>query len=232
MRTMGADPLISAIIPCYNGERYLAAAIESVVQQTYRAVEVIVVDDGSTDRTEEVARRFEGAIRYDRHPHAGSGSARNRGVALASGDFLAFLDADDLWIEDKLARQMAALQADPALEIICGHAEQFVSPELPDEVKARLRPEEHPMPSQLPGALLLRRTVFERVGGYSSRFVTATEMDWFMRATEQGVKTLMLPAVVLKRRVHTTNHGLIRRDARQDYVRVLKAALDRRRGAS
>jgi len=232
MRTMGADPLISAIIPCYNGERYLAAAIESVVQPTYRAVEVIVFDDGFTDRTEEVARRFEGAIRYDRQPHAGSGAARNRGVALASGDFLAFLDADDLWIEDKLARQMAPLQADPALEIICGHAEQFVSPELPDEVKARLRPEEHPMPSQLPGALLLRRTVFERVGGYSSRFVTATEMDWFMRATEQGVKTLMLPAVVLKRRVHTTNHGRIRRDARQDYVRVLKAALDRRRGAS
>lgn len=87
------------------------------------------------------------------------------------------------------------------------------------------------MPSQLPGALLVRRPVFGRVGAYSTRYETATEMDWFMRATEHGVKTLMLPAVVLRRRVHGANHGIVRRDARQDYVRVLKAALDRRRAA-
>lgn len=232
MSAASVGPLISTIIPCHNGDRYLAAAIGSVMNETYRPVEVIVVDDGSTDRSGDVARGFGDAIRYHRQPHSGSGAARNCGIELAGGDFLAFLDADDLWVEDKLARQMAALTADPSLGIVCGHAELFVSPELPDEVKARVRVDQRRMPAQLPGALLVRRAVFERVGAYSSQFTTATEMDWFMRATEQGVKTLMLPAVVLKRRIHATNHGILRRDARQDYVRVLKAALDRRRTAS
>jgi glycosyltransferase involved in cell wall biosynthesis len=225
------DPPISAIIPCYNGDRYLAAAIQSVVSQSHPPAEVLVVDDGSTDRTAEVAKGFGGAVHYHRQAHAGSGAARNLGIELAAGDLLAFLDADDLWAEDKLEGQVAALRADPELDIVCGHAEQFVSPDLPAEARARLRVDERPMPSQLPGALLVRRPVFGRVGAYSTRYETATEMDWFMRATEHGVKTLMLPAVVLRRRVHGANHGIVRRDARQDYVRVLKAALDRRRAA-
>lgn len=231
MSPASVGPLISTIIPCYNCDRYLGAAIGSIVAQTYRAAEVIVIDDGSTDGSGDVARGFGDAVRYHRQPHSGSGAARNCGVELAGGDFLAFLDADDLWVEDKLARQIAAFTADASLDIVGGHAEQFVSPELSDEVKARVRLDPSPMPAQLPGALLVRRAVFQRVGGYSSRFATATEMDWFMRATEQGVKTLMLPAVVLRRRIHSTNHGILRRDTRQDYVRVLKAALDRRRTA-
>ena len=226
------DPLISTIIPCHNGERYLAEAIESVLGQTYRAIEAIVIDDGSTDGSGEVAQSFHGAIRYRYQPHSGSAAARNLGVELAQGAFFAFLDADDLWPEDKLRRQMAAFEADSSLGIVAGHAEQFVSPELPGGIKARVRVDSRRMPAQLPGALLVRRDEFQRVGDYSRRFVTAGEIDWFMRATELGVKTLMLPDIVLRRRIHDTNHGILRRDARQDYVRVLKAALDRRRSES
>src|SRR5262245_17177550 len=222
-------PLISTVIPCHNGDRYLAEAIESVLGQTYRPIELIVIDDGSTDRSAEVAQGFRDALRYERQPHSGSGAARNRGVDLATGAFLAFLDADDLWPPDKLRRQMAALQADPSVGIVGGQVEQFVSPELPPAVQAGVRVDPRPMPAPLPGAMLIRREEFQRVGPYSSRFATAAEMDWFMRATELHVKTLVLPQVVLRRRIHTTNHGILRRDARGDYVRVLKAALDRRR---
>jgi glycosyltransferase involved in cell wall biosynthesis len=222
-------PLISTIIPCHNGERYLAEAIESVLGQTYRTVEVIVIDDGSTDRSSEVAQSFRGVIRCHRQAHSGSAAARNLGLDLARGAFLAFLDADDLWPEDKLQRQLAAFESDPSLEIVAGHAEQFVSPELSDSAKAKVRVDPRPIPAQLPGALLVRREVFHRVGTYSREFVTAGEMDWFMRATELGVRIRMLPDVVLRRRIHASNHGILRRDARRDYVRVLKAALDRRR---
>jgi glycosyltransferase involved in cell wall biosynthesis len=222
-------PLISTVIPCHNGARYLGAAIESVLAQSYRPLEIIVVDDGSTDDTPAVAATFAAAIRYCRRSHGGAARARNHGVELAAGSFLAFLDADDLWAADKLRRQMAAFDADPSLDIVCGHARQFVSPELPEAVKARVRFAAGTMPAQLPGALLTRREVFDRVGVYSARFVTGTEIDWFMRATELGVRMLMLPDVVLMRRIHTTNHGILRRDASHDYVRVLKSALDRRR---
>jgi glycosyltransferase involved in cell wall biosynthesis len=229
MNAVTCGPLISTIIPCHNCDRYLAEAIESVLGQTYRPIEVIVIDDGSTDRSGAVAQGFQNAIRYGHQLHSGSAAARNHGVELAQGAFYAFLDADDLWPAEKLQRQMAAFEADPSLGIVGGHAQQFVSPELPDAVKARVRWDPRRMLAQLPGALLVRRDEFHRIGGYSSLFVTASEIDWFMRATQLMVKTLMLPDVVLLRRLHTRNHGILRRDARRDYLRVVKAALDRRR---
>src|SRR5439155_23564909 len=104
-------PLISVLIACYNGGRYLAEAIESVLKQTYPRVELIVVDDGSDDDSADVARRFGSALALVSQPRAGIGAARNRAVSLATGDFLAFLDADDRFLPDKLERQMAAFDA-------------------------------------------------------------------------------------------------------------------------
>src|SRR5262249_62193540 len=118
------------------------------------------------------------------------------------------------------------------LAIVSGHAEQFLSPELDDDPRARVRVDSGELPARLPGALLVRREVFDRVGAYSSRFVTGTEIDWVLRAGELGERTSMLPDLVLRRRIHAANHGLLRRDARQDYVRVVKAALDRRRNGA
>ena len=90
------NPLVSVIIPVYNYDRYLAEAVESVLSQTYQHLEVIIVDDGSTDQSGEVARSFAGSgVRYCPQVHAGIGPARNKGVELAQGEFLAFLDADD-----------------------------------------------------------------------------------------------------------------------------------------
>src|SRR5436305_1029668 len=91
------QPMISVIIPVYNGERYLGEAIESVLAQSYHWLEIILVDDGSTDGSATVAKQFSPAVQVVRQPNLGAGAARNRGIALAQGEFLAFLDADDLW---------------------------------------------------------------------------------------------------------------------------------------
>lgn len=123
---MKDSPLVSVIIPVYNYERFLAEAIESVLSQTYRELEVIVVDDGSTDRSGEVARSFAGkGVSYCHQVHAGIGPARNKGVELARGDFLAFLDADDRWPEEKLERQLRAFEDDPALEMVLARRYNF-----------------------------------------------------------------------------------------------------------
>ena len=120
--------LVSVIIPVYNGERYLGEAIESVLAQTYKEVELIVVDDGSTDKSAAVARCFTD-VRYCFQPNSGIGAARNQGADLARGGLLAFLDADDRWVRDKLLWQTKALAADNELAMVFGHVQQFPSPE-------------------------------------------------------------------------------------------------------
>ena len=105
---MQDKPLVSAIIPVYNCERYLAEAIESVLAQTYRPIGIIVVDDGSTDGSADVAKSFtDPQVRYFYQPNSGQGAARNQGTNLARGSFFTFLDADDLWTDNKLELQLA-----------------------------------------------------------------------------------------------------------------------------
>jgi len=124
------NTLISVIIPVYNCERYLAEEVESVLAQTWGRIETVFVDDSSTDGSADVAKRFSPLVRYDLQPHVGPGAARNRGVKLAQGDYLAFLDADDLWAGNKLELQMAAFNSDTLPDAVFGHVEQFISPDL------------------------------------------------------------------------------------------------------
>src|SRR5687768_9695612 len=126
-------PLVSVIVPVHQGERYLGEAVESVLAQTYAPIELIVVDDGSTDRSADIARGFGPVVRYVYQVNAGQSAARNHGVRLARGPLLAFLDDDDSWSPGKLALQVAALASDPCLEAVFGHVRQFVSPDLPPE---------------------------------------------------------------------------------------------------
>ena len=111
---------ISVIIPAYNYARYLAEAIDSALGQTYAPLEVIVVDDASTDDTPRVLAAYGQRIRAIRQPNGGAGAARNTGIAAARGEYVAFLDADDVWLPRKLELQMALFDADPALGLIHG----------------------------------------------------------------------------------------------------------------
>src|SRR2546425_4156042 len=101
----GTPPSVSVVIPVYNGEQYLAEAIQSVLDQTYRNFEVIVVDDGSTDGSASVVKKYGETIRYVHHSNGGVCKTRNTGIAVTQGTYLGFLDQDDLWLPDKLAVQ-------------------------------------------------------------------------------------------------------------------------------
>src|SRR5712692_4293853 len=108
--TLDSSPTVSVVIPVYNGERYLAEAISSVLDQTYKNFELIVVDDGSTDQSAAVVRSFtDDRIRYLYQSNGGASKARNLGVAASRGTVIAFLDSDDVWLPHKLERQIDCL---------------------------------------------------------------------------------------------------------------------------
>lgn len=228
MRTT-AGQSITVVIPVYNGDRYLALAIQSALAQTAPPGEIIVVDDGSTDGSAAVVQGFGAPVRCVSQPHAGLSAALNQGIEQAHGAFFAFLDADDLWMEAKLARQIDALDADPALDAVFGHVEQFVSPDLDPAMGPALADGMRLAPGYLAGTLLIRAAAFHRVGPFDTRRQVGNFIDWYMRAQEAGLRDAMLPEILLRRRLHDHNMGIRERASRQDYARILKDALDRRR---
>jgi len=223
---------VSAVIPVHNGRAYLAEAIESVLAQNGGLPgEVIVVDDGSTDGSGDLARGFPG-VRVLTQARAGYGAAMNRGVAACGGAYLAFLDSDDLWTPDKTASQIRALESEPRLDAVFGTLTHFYSPDLDEVSRARIVCPPDPMPGLCPGAMLIRREAFLRAGTFDESRTVGQFLDWYLRATEQGFSAHALPDVAMRRRLHANNTGLRERAAQADYARILKAALDRRRGAS
>jgi glycosyltransferase involved in cell wall biosynthesis len=226
--TLSAAELVSVVIPAYNAARYLGEAIESVARQSHDRVEIIVVDDASTDDTAAVVARFGTAVRYLLQPHLGDGAARNRGVGESTGSHLAFLDADDLWEPDKLTSQLDALRADPTLDIVFGHVIQFWSPELSVPPGTEAPDVGEPMRGEHPGTMLLRRAVFDEIGPFREDHVTGTFVDWYARALDGDRNMLMLEAVVMRRRLHETNMGRV--STPEDYASILRRVIDRRRG--
>lgn len=218
----------SVIIPAFNAARFLREAIDSVLAQSRPPHEIIVVDDGSTDATETVARRVP-AVRYIAQAHGGIAAARNRGVSAATGNWIAFLDADDRWTPGKLEIQRAALEADPELDMLLGHCAQIRQREWAARVEPPV-PAEGGVPGYVPGTCLIRRAAFERVGLFEPSLRAGEFIDWLLRARARGLRIRMLPDIVLWRRLHDANHGVMERAAYSDYARVLKNELDRRRG--
>jgi glycosyltransferase involved in cell wall biosynthesis len=209
----------------------LAEAIESILKQDYESTEIIVVDDGSTDGTGAVAARYSNRLRYLRQANAGPGAARNLGINASAGEFVAFLDADDLWHAEKLSRQTARFRARPELGYCVTHVQNFWIPELSkEEERFRGHRISKPLPGYITGTLLARRDFFDTVGPFNTAIHHADDTDWFLRAQERGGVVELLPDVLLYRRLHTSNLSRAKApNSRDQYLTVLKTALDRRR---
>ena len=225
--------LISCIVPVYNGERYLSEALDSIFAQSYRPLEVIVVDDGSTDNTPQVMAGFKNSIRYLEQSNGGPSATRNLGVSAARGDFVAFLDPDDIWHPEKLARQVARFEARPELDLCVAHVQLFWAPELREEgVRLRNQARVNTVPGYTTGTLLTRRKFFDVVGYFDASFWFGDATDWFLRAAHGRAVMELLPDVLLYHRMHTTN--LTRRrisSSRDEFLRIVKRSLDNRRQA-
>ncbi len=225
-----AKPIVTAAIPVRNGEAYLAEAIESVLAQSRPCDQVIVVDNGSTDGSAEIARRYAPAVELVSEPRVGIGAARNAALRAAGGSHIAFLDADDLWEPDKTALQLAALRAGPELQIVFGHVRQFVSPELDAGEAAALNVPSDPQPGMYIGAMLATRTAIEAIGPWPEDVTVSDGLSFMLRMRELGIASAMLGETVTLRRVHGANHSIQNRSERAEFARLLKRSLDRRRG--
>lgn len=225
---MVPDDRISVVIPVYDGERYLGAAIESVLSQPVEVAEILVVDDGSSDGSVEVARRYPN-VRVLPGAHAGISAALNRGISAAIGGTLAFLDADDLWSPHKLEKQIAMLRRASGPLLVFGLMLNFLSPDVDEETRRRIECPRDPLPGLVSGTLVARRSVVRRIGALRTDVVCGGFIDWCARAEDMGIARVIVPEVVLHRRLHGGNTSVRVPEARADFVRVVKTALDRRR---
>ncbi|MDX2273738.1 MAG: glycosyltransferase family A protein [Cyanobacteriota bacterium] len=220
---------VSVVIPMYNGELYIRDAIQSILDQDYPVLEVIVVDDFSTDQSASIVQSFGEPVHYVKQgcweSKDSASEALKQGIRLAQGNYLAFIDADDIWLPRKLSAQIDAMQKNPDVDMVFGHVQQFISPDLSEQERSKLKVNEQPVCGYLRGAMLINRCSFEKIGDFDSGFF----MDWYARAQDQKLVEMMLPQTVLLRRVHQNN--LCRRDPAPKYFPgILKKILDRRRG--
>jgi len=182
---------ITAIIPTFNSERYICDTVESVLAQTWPVHEVIVVDDGSTDATEQLLARYAGRIRYIRQTNAGPPRARNTGLAYATGDWIALLDSDDLWVRTKIEQQIKYLESHPACALVYTDMKTFDDSGIIEEsvkVSRNLTlPSGHIFPQMFAetlfqtSAVLIRRSCLDGVGGFDETLRMGDDYELFLR---------------------------------------------------
>jgi len=197
--------LVTCVVPVFNGERYLAAALDSVLEQTYAPIEIVVVDDGSTDATPGILGGFGERIRSLRQSNAGPSAARNRGIESARGDYIAFLDADDLWTAAKTQTQLRRFEQNPTLSVCTSLMQNFWEEDLADEA-ARLKDTDTARPQPGPSqTLIVRREVFDRVGLFDPALRHRDTHDWIVRARAAGMQFEQVDEVLVRRRLHANN---------------------------
>ncbi|MDW8322980.1 MAG: glycosyltransferase [Burkholderiales bacterium] len=221
---------VSVVMPCHNAAAYVAQAIESVLAQTWPQVELVVVDDGSTDASPQVMQRYAERIRIVHQANTGAAAARNRGIALASGRYLAFLDADDYWHPRFLERMVGALRASAAVLAYCGwfiveadgrERPPFIPPDYENERKL-----EHLLRNAslwpIHGMLTYRQAVIE-AGMFDPRWPVCEDYDlWLRLAGEQPI--VRVPEALAFYRWHKPLHETDKRAVDADYIRRIKRA--------
>ena len=218
---------LSVVVPVRDGADYLAEALQSCLSQSRPPTELIVVNDGSTDDSAHIARDL-GVRVLDIEPTGLSG-ARNHGVRSATGDFIAFLDADDRMTPTRLARQWDRLEQSPEIDGILGHMQLFAVHH--DDTGTQERAED-PTPGWCAGTLTIRRTFYLASGGMDESLDAGEFIDWLLRSRRSGGNFVMTDDLVLMRRVHDRNMTRDLEKIRKNYLSVIRKNLDRQRATN
>lgn len=224
-----ASPAVSVVIPAWNGERFVEQTLASVFAQTYTDYEIVVVDDGSTDGTRHILKRYEDRLRYIRQENAGQSAARNHGAKLARGVWLAFLDHDDCWEPTYLERILACFEAHPGAGLVApGH--RMLDAEnrpLPRRRFKRSPGEWYTTQSLLDGDVgtilnpVIRREVFLEAGGYDTTICGPEDCELWLRLSF-ATEMLHLPEALLLYRTHEDNYSKNHLDNAREWLRILE----------
>lgn len=227
-------PLVSVIVPVRNGVKFLADAIETIRSQAYKPLEIIVIDDGSTDGSAALAQSLGTDIRIFEQRQRGPAAARNTGIRAANGEILAFLDADDLWTPDKLRMQVGYL-VENDLDIVTGYVQMLSllgADASPSHAPGKTR--NTPYLDVNLGAMICRKSVMERVGLFDETLSFAEDVDWYLRVQENNIRIGSMPIISLYYRRHPANvtvSGDGVRAVYNYYWQVVRRA-EKRRGSS
>ena len=221
-----AHPLVTVIVPVFNGARFLKDAVASIVAQNYPALEIIIVDDGSADDIQAAVDALPVDVRFFRQMNAGPSAARNRGLRDASGDLVAFLDVDDQWTEGSLAVLVNEMQQTPDADVVLGKAQ--MARITPTGGTEPYDPEGEVFPYYI-GSALYRRQAFERIGPFDETLRFGEDTDWFQRLSEGGAPANRLDRTTLVVRRHGGNMTEGKSVVDLGVIQTLKRALDRRR---
>lgn len=219
-------PRVSILAAAYNGERFLEESLESAFAQDFDSYEVVFVDDGSNDRTAEIAQSF--PLRYVHQTNQGLPSARNAGLAVAQGELVAFLDDDDVLPPTKLSSQVRYLDEHPDTGCVLGRVEWLVEGGVEPPQMARDPIFGDPGGIQLVTAMI-RRGVLDELNGFDASYRYAEDRDLFIRMREHGVQVAVLEDVVLRKRLHGANMTM-NAPTSHPMLRSLREKLERERG--
>ena len=218
---------ISIVIPVREDSPYLAEALASLAAQTRPPDEIVLGDALTGEGSEAFADARTVVVRRER---AGAAAARNDGIAAASGDLIGFLDADDVAVGHRLERHAALLEAHPALAVVVGMTENFLSPDCA-HLAGRVEFARGAQSAWHVGALLTRRETIERIGGFDEQLPNGEAVEWLERVRRHAGPVRELGDVVLRRRVHDANEPRLRRtEVHAGYLATARAAIERRRG--
>ena len=220
---------LSVIIPAWNRAHLLPFTVKSVQKQKYKVREIVVVDDGSTDGTAEVARAMPG-VRYVYRAHQGLAATRNHGLKVAEGSLITILDADDRWTDSTLDVQLRLLEEDRTREAVCGCSQRVIIAGW-EQGEPKYEKFGYPVFYLMLGTAIMRREVFQRAGCFNETIGQADDTDWYIRAMGLGVNMHLHPNVVLYYLRHDSNMSLQTDLTGRDLLRIVKLTLDRRRNA-
>ncbi len=222
-----SQPPVSVIVAVRNGERFLGQALDSILVQDWRPIEILLIDGHSSDRTVEVARSYP-LVRVIPQQNHGVSDSYNLGIAVAAGEFISFLSHDDFWAAGKLKWQMPSLLADPECDYVVGRVKFFLDPGC--ALPAGFRPEllEGDRVAYIMETLLARKSVFQKVGGFDPLLTSAEDVDWFCRAKDQKIRHAVVNEVVVHKRVHDTNLSLNDANGNAMLLKLLRQSIARK----
>ena len=224
-------PLVSVIITSKNREMFIREAIESVLAQTYRNFELIVIDGHSTDATPLIVHSYP-QVRFVLQTGTGIADAYNQGVAEAKGELLAYLSSDDRWTPNKLEVQVSCLVEHPEIQYAVAKVKFFLQPgcSIPPGFRPELLEGEHI--GRIMETLLVRKALFARVGTFRTDVPPGEDVDWYARCKDLGVPMVVVPEVLLLKRVHDNNASADARVNNPVLLTVLRDSIKRQREAA
>jgi len=222
---------VSVIMAVYNGEKYIEAAINSILTQSVAISKIIIVDDGSTDTTVDNIASFKNSnITLLTQQNCGQARAINAALPFVETDFITFLDADDIWKSNKTALQLAAFESNPAAQLCFGGMEEFISPELPIDEQNKIRLNPVTFNAKVRPCMMIRREVMRDFGAFPE-VPTMDFIAWYASIKSKIASEIFVNDIVLRRRLHLNNVSRLERK-KVDIANTFKAILEQRRKAN